>query len=69
MSPDYIPSDEDILHTRVRTVGIVEHEFELKDKTGPHSGKVIMVRYGVYIWITDVYGDNPALRFGLQNKC
>ena len=50
MSADYIPTDEDILHTRVRTVGIVEHEFELKDKTGPHSGKVIMVRNGLCNW-------------------
>ena len=43
MSDDYFPSNEDILHSRVRTYGIVTHEFELQDKNGPQSGKIIMV--------------------------
>ena len=44
MSSEYLPTNEDILHTRVKTVGVVQHEFELQDKDGPHSGKIIMVR-------------------------
>ena len=45
MNDDYFPSNDDILHSRVRTYGIVTHEFELQDKNGPHSGKIIMVTH------------------------
>jgi len=29
--PDYIPTQQDILRTRVRTTGIVETSFEIED--------------------------------------
>ena len=45
MSDEYLPTNEDILHTRVKTFGIVTHEFELQEKNGPHSGKIIMVSW------------------------
>ena len=43
MNEEYLPSNEDILHSRVKTFGVVTHEFELKQKNGPQSGKIIMV--------------------------
>ena len=44
MNDEYLPTNEDILHSRVKTFGVVTHEFELHQKNGPQSGKVIMVR-------------------------
>ena len=44
MNDEYLPTNEDILHTRVKTFGVVTHEFELHQKNGPQSGKIIMVR-------------------------
>ncbi|EGT33852.1 hypothetical protein CAEBREN_25446 [Caenorhabditis brenneri] len=32
-SPNYIPSDNDILHTRVPTMGVIEVKFQMKGKT------------------------------------
>jgi guanine nucleotide-binding protein subunit alpha len=29
--PDYVPTEQDIMHTRARTVGITETTFQLKD--------------------------------------
>ena len=49
MSSEYLPTNEDILYARSKTVGVVHHEFELDDRNGPHSGKIILVR-------------NPSLR-------
>ena len=43
MNDEYLPTNEDILHSRVKTFGVVTHEFELHQKDGPQSGKVIMV--------------------------
>ena len=42
MAPDYVPNNNDITQTRVRTEGIIEHEFEILGK-GPARGKIIMV--------------------------
>ncbi|CAG8806081.1 977_t:CDS:2, partial [Gigaspora rosea] len=28
---DYLPTDEDILQARIRTVGVAEHKFEIAD--------------------------------------
>ena len=44
MNDEYLPTNEDILHTRVKTFGVVTHEFELHQKNGPQSGKIIMVK-------------------------
>jgi len=30
--PDYMPSEQDVLRARVRTTGIVQHNFQIKDK-------------------------------------
>lgn len=32
--PDYTPTDDDILHARLRTMGVVEHYFEVPLGTG-----------------------------------
>ena len=29
MSPDYVPTNDDITQTRVKTEGIIEHEFQI----------------------------------------
>jgi len=46
MNDEYLPTNEDILHTRVKTFGVVTHEFELHQKNGPQSGKIIMIDVG-----------------------
>lgn len=43
MAPDYVPNNDDITQTRVKTEGIIEHEFQITG-TGPARGKIIMVR-------------------------
>ena len=42
MAPDYVPNNNDITQTRVRTEGIIEHEFEIRGK-GHTRGKIILV--------------------------
>jgi hypothetical protein len=53
MKPDYVPSDQDVFHTRVRTTGIFENEvslkignsievFKLYDVGGQRGGKMQM---------------------------
>ena len=44
MAPDYVPTNEDITQTRVKTEGIIEHEFQITG-SGPARGKIIMVSY------------------------
>ena len=44
MSPEYVPTNDDITQTRVKTEGIIEHEFQIAGN-GPARGKIIMVRY------------------------
>ena len=44
MSPDYVPTNDDITQTRVKTEGIIEHEFQIAGN-GPARGKIIMVGY------------------------
>ena len=44
MAPDYVPTNDDITQTRVRTEGIIEHEFQITG-SGPARGKIIMVNY------------------------
>lgn len=29
--PDYVPSEQDVLHSRVKTTGIIETQFSFKD--------------------------------------
>ncbi len=43
LEPDYVPTNQDIVQTRVRTTGIIEHDFEI---TAPGEGKrkLILVR-------------------------
>ena len=43
MSPDYVLTNDDITQTRVKTEGIIEHEFQIAGN-GPARGKIIMVR-------------------------
>ena len=43
MAPDYVPTNADITQTRVKTEGIIEHEFQITG-SGPARGKIIMVR-------------------------
>ena len=50
MNDEYLPTNEDILHTRVKTFGVVTHEFELHQKNGPQSGKIIMVENFIIIY-------------------
>jgi hypothetical protein len=48
MSPDYVPNNEDITQTRVKTEGIIEHEFQITGN-GPARGKIVMVSCnGIY---------------------
>ena len=42
MSPEYVPTNDDITQTRVKTEGIIEHEFQIAGN-GPARGKIIMV--------------------------
>ena len=44
MAPDYMPNNDDITQTRVKTEGIIEHEFKIRGN-GPARGNIIMVRY------------------------
>ena len=44
MSPDYVPTNEDITQTRVRTEGTIEYEFQIAGN-GPAKRKIVMVRY------------------------
>lgn len=39
---DYLPTNQDIVQTRVKTTGIIEHEFEISDGDG-RKRKLIMV--------------------------
>ena len=40
--PDYIPNNQDIVQTRVKTTGIIEHDFEITTK-GSARKKLILV--------------------------
>lgn len=40
---NYVPSDQDLLHTRVKTTGIIEHDFEI-DMGKKEKRKLIMVK-------------------------
>ena len=46
MAPDYMPNNDDITQTRVKTEGIIEHEFQIQGN-GPARGKIIMVRHSM----------------------
>jgi hypothetical protein len=41
LSPDYVPSNQDIVQTRVRTTGIIEHDFNIM--TGGVERRLILV--------------------------
>jgi len=43
MDPDYEPVDNDIVQARVKTEGIIEHEFEISSKKGEMKKKLILV--------------------------
>ena len=43
MDPDYEPTDNDIVQTRVQTEGIIEHEFEMSTRKGEIKKKLILV--------------------------
>lgn len=45
MAPEYVPTNEDITQTRVKTEGIIEHEFQITG-SGPARGKIIMIDVG-----------------------
>jgi len=45
MSPEYVPTNDDITQTRVKTEGIIEHEFQIAGN-GPARGKIIMIDVG-----------------------
>jgi len=45
MSPDYVPTNDDITQTRVKTEGIIEHEFQIAGN-GPARGKIVMIDVG-----------------------
>ena len=32
MQPNYVPTEDDLLQTRQRTIGIVEHKFDIKER-------------------------------------
>ena len=44
MNPDFVPDNQDITQTRVKTEGIIEHEFQITG-SGPARGKIIMVSH------------------------
>ncbi len=44
MDPDYEPVDNDIVQARVKTEGIIEHEFEISSRRGEMKKKLILVR-------------------------
>jgi len=44
MDPDYEPTDNDIVQARVKTEGIIEHEFEISTRKGEMKKKLILVR-------------------------
>jgi len=44
LSPDYVPTDQDLLQTRQRTVGIVEYKFEMDG--GGRKRTLIMIDVG-----------------------
>lgn len=46
MADDYVPTDQDILQTRVQTEGIIEHSFEMKSgrsRNGKRDRTLILV--------------------------
>ena len=43
MEPDYEPTDNDIVQARVKTEGIIEHEFEISTRKGEMKKKLILV--------------------------
>ena len=43
LSVDYLPNDQDIVQTRVKTSGIIEHDFEMLYQ-GKDKRKLVMVR-------------------------
>ena len=43
MQPNYVPTEDDLLQTRERTVGIVEHKFDIK--TTGKTRTLIMVSH------------------------
>ena len=45
--PDYIPNNQDIVQTRVKTSGIIEHDFEITTQ-GSARKKLILVSEGTY---------------------
>ena len=48
MDPDYEPTDNDIVQARVKTEGIIEHEFEISTRKGEMKKKLILVRTMVF---------------------
>ena len=48
MDPDYEPIDNDIVQARVKTEGIIEHEFEISSKRGEMKKKLILVTDVIY---------------------
>ncbi len=53
--PDYLPTNQDIVQVRVKTTGIIEHDFEISMQ-GNNKRKLILViffsevRFGEGIW-------------------
>ena len=50
MDPAYEPTDGDIVQARVRTEGIIEHEFEISTRKGEVKKKLILVKYLFLFW-------------------
>ena len=48
LEEDYVPNDQDIVQTRVKTTGIVEHDFEITPK-GEKPRRLILVNTLNYV--------------------
>ena len=48
LEEEFMPSDQDIVHTRVKTTGIIEHDFHLSSGGGEKPRKLIFVIYNFF---------------------
>ena len=59
MAAEYVITNDDITQTRVKTEGIIEHEFQITG-SGPARGKIIMVSF-FYIDDNIIYHHNLCM--------
>ncbi len=45
--PEYVPSDQDIVQVRVKTTGIIEHDFEISMQGGGSRRKEKLILVGL----------------------